>query len=183
MYIQYDLNKSNAELALDYGFIEPNADRYAYTLTLGISESDPFFDDKVDVAESNGFSQTAYFDIFYNRPLPEGMLPYLRLVALGGTDAFLLESLFRDSIWGHLEVPMSRDNEELVCKAVRDACKSALAGYHTTIEQVMNYIIQGSNMMVMRINIKISHVKTSHGHVYISHYSYNFLYVWLIHLK
>lgn len=135
VYIQYDLNKSNAELALDYGFIEPNADRYAYTLTLGISESDPFFDDKVDVAESNGFSQTAYFDIFYNRPLPEGMLPYLRLVALGGTDAFLLESLFRDSIWGHLEVPMSRDNEELVCKAVRDACKSALAGYHTTIEQ------------------------------------------------
>ncbi|KAK2434642.1 ribulose-1,5 bisphosphate carboxylase/oxygenase large subunit N-methyltransferase, chloroplastic [Trifolium repens] len=135
VYIQYDLNKSNAELALDYGFIEPNADRHAYTLTLGISESDPFFDDKLDVAESNGFAQTAYFDIFYNSPLPPGMITYLRLVALGGTDAFLLESLFRNSIWGHLELPVSRDNEELLCKAVRDACKSALAGYHTTIEQ------------------------------------------------
>ncbi|WJX50890.1 hypothetical protein P8452_37137 [Trifolium repens] len=135
VYIQYDLNKSNAELALDYGFIEPNADRHAYTLTLDISESDPFFDDKLDIAESNGFAQTAYFDIFYNRPLPPGMITYLRLVALGGTDAFLLESLFRDSIWGHLELPVSRDNEELLCKAVRDACKSALAGYHTTIEQ------------------------------------------------
>ncbi|GAU39031.1 hypothetical protein TSUD_59870 [Trifolium subterraneum] len=135
VYIQYDLNKSNAEMALDYGFIEPNVDRHAYTLTLDISESDPFFDDKLDVAESNGFAQTAYFDIFYNRPIPPGLLPYLRLVALGGTDAFLLESLFRDSIWGHLELPVSRDNEELLCKAVRDACKSALAGYHTTIEQ------------------------------------------------
>ncbi|CAJ2650423.1 ribulose-15 bisphosphate carboxylase/oxygenase large subunit [Trifolium pratense] len=135
VYIQYDLNKSNAELALDYGFIEPNADRNAYTLTLEISESDPFFDDKLDIAESNGFAQTAYFDIFYNRPLPPGMLTYLRLVALGGTDAFLLESLFRDAVWGHLELPVSRDNEELLCKAVRDACKSALAGYHTTIEQ------------------------------------------------
>jgi phenylalanine-4-hydroxylase len=175
-------------LALDYGFIEPNADRHAYTLTLDISESDPFFDDKLDIAESNGFAQTAYFDIFYNRPLPPGMITYLRLVALGGTDAFLLESLFRDSIWGHLELPVSRDNEELLCKAVRDACKSALAGYHTTIEQVMSMTVYSglirtharqrihltllisisSIMKVMRINIKKSRVKISDGCVYIT---------------
>uniref|UniRef100_A0A0R0J6Z8 SET domain-containing protein n=1 Tax=Glycine max TaxID=3847 RepID=A0A0R0J6Z8_SOYBN len=136
VYIQYDLNKSNAELALDYGFIEPNTDRNAYTLTLQISESDPFFGDKLDIAESNGFGETAYFDIFYNRPLPPGLLPYLRLVALGGTDAFLLESIFRNSIWGHLELPVSRDNEELICRVVRETCKTALAGYHTTIEEV-----------------------------------------------
>ncbi|KAL2946699.1 hypothetical protein AAZX31_20G028900 [Glycine max] len=135
VYIQYDLNKSNAELALDYGFIEPNADRNAYTLTLQISESDPFFGDKLDIAESNGFGETAYFDIFYSRPLPPGLLPYLRLVALGGTDAFLLESIFRNSIWGHLELPVSRDNEELICRVVRETCKTALAGYHTTIEE------------------------------------------------
>ncbi|XP_020204815.1 ribulose-1,5 bisphosphate carboxylase/oxygenase large subunit N-methyltransferase, chloroplastic [Cajanus cajan] len=135
VYIQYDLNKSNAELALDYGFIEPNADRNAYTLTLQISESDPFYDDKLDIAESSGFGEKAYFDIFHNQPLPPGLLPYLRLVAVGGTDAFLLESLFRNSIWGHLEVPVSRDNEELICRVVRETCKTALAGYHTTIEE------------------------------------------------
>ncbi|CAJ1939796.1 unnamed protein product [Sphenostylis stenocarpa] len=135
VYIQYDLNKSNAELALDYGFIEQNADRNAYTLTLQISASDPFFGDKLDIAESNGFGETAYFDIFYNRPLPPGLLPYLRLVALGGTDAFLLESIFRNSIWGHLELPVSRDNEELICRVIRETCKTALAGYHTTIEE------------------------------------------------
>ncbi|KAL5066147.1 hypothetical protein RYX36_027884 [Vicia faba] len=135
VYIQYDLNKSNAESDLDYSFIEPNENRNTYTLTLEISESDPFFDNKLDIAESNGFAQTTYFDIFYNCTLPPGLLPYLRLVALGGTDAFLLESLFRDFIWGHLELFISRDNEELLCRAVRDACKYALAGYHTTIEQ------------------------------------------------
>ncbi|MED6210223.1 hypothetical protein PIB30_062164 [Stylosanthes scabra] len=135
VYIQYDLNKSNAELALDYGFIEPNSDRNAYTLTLGISESDPFYDDKLDIAETNGFGETAYFDIFYNQPLPPGMIPYLRLVALGGTDAFLLEALFRNTVWSHLELPVSRDNEELLCRVVRETCKSALAGYHTTIEE------------------------------------------------
>lgn len=135
MFIQYDLNKSNVKLALDYGFIEPNSDRNAYTLTLQISESDPFFGDKLDIAESNGFGETAYFDIFYNRPLPPGLLPYLRLVALGGTDAFLLESIFRNSIWGHLELPVSRDNEELICRVIRETCKTALAAYHTTIEE------------------------------------------------
>lgn len=136
VFIQYDVNKSNAEFALDYGFIDSLTDRNAYTLTLGISESDPFFGDKLDIAESNGWGETANFDIFLNRPLPPGMLTYLRLVALGGTDAFLLETIFRNSVWGHLELPMSRANEELICRVVRDACKSALSGYSTTIEEV-----------------------------------------------
>lgn len=133
--IQYDLDKSNAELALDYGFIESKSERNAYTLTLEISESDPFFGDKLDIAETNGLSETAYFDIVLGRPLPPALIPYLRLVALGGTDAFLLESIFRNTIWGHLGLPVSRANEELICRVIRDACKSALSGYHTTIEE------------------------------------------------
>ncbi|KAF3966066.1 hypothetical protein CMV_009800 [Castanea mollissima] len=133
--IQYDINKSNADLALDYGFIESKADRNAFTLTLEISESDPFFGDKLDIAESNGLGETAYFDIVLDHQVPPAMLQYLRLVALGGTDAFLLESIFRNSIWGHLDLPISRTNEELICQVVRDACKSALSGYHTTIEE------------------------------------------------
>jgi [ribulose-bisphosphate carboxylase]-lysine N-methyltransferase len=137
--IQYDINKSNADLALDYGFIESKADRNAYTLTLEISESDPFFGDKLDIAESNGLGETAYFDIVFNGPLPPTMLQYLRLVALGSTDAFLLESIFRNTVWGHLDLPVSRANEELICRGVRDACKSALSGYHTSIEEVDFY--------------------------------------------
>ncbi|KAF5745460.1 Rubisco methyltransferase family protein [Tripterygium wilfordii] len=133
--IQYDLNKSNAELALDYGFVEMTPNRNVFTLTLGIPESDPFFGDKLDIAESNGFGETVSFDIVLGSSLPPGMLPYLRLVALGGTDAFLLEALFRNSVWGHLELPVSRDNEELICQVVRDACKSALSGYQTTIDE------------------------------------------------
>ncbi|XP_050238970.1 fructose-bisphosphate aldolase-lysine N-methyltransferase, chloroplastic [Mercurialis annua] len=133
--IQYDVNKSNAELALDYGFIETKPGRNTYTLTLQISESDPFFGDKLDIAETNGLGETADFDIVLGSPLPPTLLPYLRLVALGGTDAFLLESIFRNTIWGHLELPVTRANEELICRVVRDACKAALSGYHTTIEE------------------------------------------------
>lgn len=133
--IQYDLKKSNAELALDYGFIESRPAREVYTLTLEISESDPFYGDKLDIAESNGLGESAYFDIVLDCPLPESMLPYLRLVALGGTDAFLLESIFRNSVWGHLELAVSRDNEEMICQVVRNACKVALSAYVTTIEE------------------------------------------------
>ncbi|XP_071692480.1 fructose-bisphosphate aldolase-lysine N-methyltransferase, chloroplastic isoform X2 [Rutidosis leptorrhynchoides] len=133
--IQYDLNKSNAELALDYGFIESTPDRNTYTLTLQISESDPYFEDKLDIAESNGTKAIQYFDITLGRPLPPKMLPYIRLVALGGTDSFLLESIFRNSVWDHLELPMSRDNEEVICQVVRSACQSALSSYRTTTEE------------------------------------------------
>ncbi|KAL6983442.1 nicotinamide N-methyltransferase [Sarracenia purpurea var. burkii] len=145
VYIQYDLKKSNAELALDYGFIESRTERNAYTLTLLISESDEFFADKLDVAESNGLGETAYFDITLGHPLPPGMLPYLRLVALRGTDAFLLESIFRNSIWGHLDFPVSRANEELICQVIRGACSSALSGYHTTIEEDEK-LMEGGNL-------------------------------------
>ena len=139
--IQYDLDKSNAELALDYGFIESRPNRNSYTLTLEISESDPFFGDKLDIAESNGLSEIAYFDIVLGQSLPAAMLPYLRLVALGGPDAFLLESIFRNTIWGHLELPVSRANEELICQVIQDACKSALSGYLTTIEEVSSSFV------------------------------------------
>ncbi|KAI7733307.1 hypothetical protein M8C21_008512 [Ambrosia artemisiifolia] len=143
--IQYDLNKSNAELALDYGFIESTPDRNTYTLTLQISDSDPFFDDKLDIAEANGTKEVQYFDITLGQPLPPKMLPYLRLVALGGTDAFLLESIFRNAVWDHLELPVSRDNEEVICQVVRGACKSALSSYRTTIEEDEK-LIEGGNM-------------------------------------
>ncbi|XP_078179795.1 rubisco methyltransferase family protein [Carex rostrata] len=133
--IQYDLEKSNAELALDYGFIESNPNREVYTLTLEISESDPFYGDKLDIAESNGLGETAYFDIVLGHSLPSQLLPYLRLVALGGTDAFLLESIFRNAIWGHLELPLSHENEEAICRVVRDACKNALSAYATSVEE------------------------------------------------
>lgn len=142
--IQYDLRKNNAELALDYGFVESRRERHTYTLTLEIPESDPFFGDKLDVAETNGLGEVAYFDIILDQPLPPTMLPYLRLLAIGGTDAFILESIFRNSVWGHLQLPFSRANEELICLVIRDTCKSALSGYSTTIEQDEKLLDEGN---------------------------------------
>ncbi|XP_027096943.1 ribulose-1,5 bisphosphate carboxylase/oxygenase large subunit N-methyltransferase, chloroplastic-like [Coffea arabica] len=155
VFIQYDLNKSNADMALDYGFVESGSNRDAFTLTLEISESDEFFGDKLDIAETNGLGETAYFDVKLDRPLPPAMLPYLRLVALGGTDAFLLESIFRNAVWGHLELPVSHANEELICQVVQKACKSALSGYPTTIEQDEKLIEKGNLCTRHEMAVKI----------------------------
>ncbi|XP_078429596.1 rubisco methyltransferase family protein [Wolffia australiana] len=144
VFIQYDLGKSNAELALDYGFIERTPDRDSYTLTLGIPESEEFLDDKLDIAESNGLGETSYFDIYLDQSLPPLMIPYLRLLALGGSDCFLLEALFRNSVWGHLELPVSYQNEGQICRVIRDACRSALSGYQTTIEEDESILEAGS---------------------------------------
>ncbi|GLJ51996.1 hypothetical protein SUGI_1105260 [Cryptomeria japonica] len=139
VFMQYGRNKSNSQLALDYGIVERNAindpNRNIFTLTLEISESDPFFADKLDIAELNGMQTTMYFDIAQGQDLPESMLTFLRLMALGGTDAFLLEALFRDSVWGHLSLPVSEANEATICKVILDGCQSALGGYATTIEE------------------------------------------------
>ncbi|KAK4715125.1 hypothetical protein R3W88_013463 [Solanum pinnatisectum] len=156
LFIQYDLNKSNADMALDYGFIEPSTSaRDAFTLTLEISESDDFYEDKLDIAESNGLGETAYFDIKLGQSLPRFLIPYLRLVALSGTDAFLLESIFRNAVWGHLELPVSRANEELICKVVRDACKSALSAYHTTIKEDERLMEEGNLSSRLQIAVGI----------------------------
>ncbi|RAL40105.1 hypothetical protein DM860_008245 [Cuscuta australis] len=135
VFIQYDLKKSNADFALDYGFIDSSPRRDSFTLNLEIPESDEFHGDKLDIAESNGLGETAYFDIKLGQRLPPQMLPYLRLVALAGPDVFLLESIFRNSIWAHLELPVSRANEQLICRVIRDACALTLSGYQTTLEE------------------------------------------------
>ena len=40
-----------------------------------------------------------------------------------GPDAFLMEALFRNEVWGHMQVPVSRVNEEAVCQSMMDGCR------------------------------------------------------------
>lgn len=155
VFIQYGLKKSNADLAFYYGFVEPNTNRDSYALTFNISELDPFHREKLDIAAANDLGETAYLDIFMDRPLPPAILPYLWLVALQETDAFLLEPVYKKSIWKTLELPVSHVNEELVCKMVIDACESALSGYRTTVEQDEKLIQEGNLGYRLEIAVRV----------------------------
>ena len=75
----------------------PNKDIFMWTLE--ISESDPFFPEKLDIAELNGMETTTYIDINQGQDVPKSVITFMRLISLGGTYAFLLEPLFWDSMW------------------------------------------------------------------------------------
>lgn len=145
--MQYGRSKSNGELALDYGFVEGHSMgssiRESLSLTLEISETDRFADDKLDIAESNGLDRSVQFDLVRGQGPPDTMLTFLRLTSLTGADAFLLEALFRNSVWGHLSLPVSHDNEEAVCLTMLSGLQAALAGYSTTTEEDTDLLDRG----------------------------------------
>ncbi|KAG0629937.1 hypothetical protein M758_1G140900 [Ceratodon purpureus] len=148
--MQYGSAKSNADLALDYGFVEPNTEsqfgggieRDSLALSLEISPEDRFIDDKADILEINGFQCSMQFDLPRGQGPSDEMITFLRLSALSGPDSFLLEALFRNEAWGHVSLPVSRDNEEGICTSMLEGLRAALDGYSTTIEEDLEILGQ-----------------------------------------
>ncbi|BBM99663.1 [ribulose-bisphosphate carboxylase]/[fructose-bisphosphate aldolase]-lysine N-methyltransferase [Marchantia polymorpha subsp. ruderalis] len=150
--MDYGAEKGNGQLALEYGFVESaestaaflqSQSRDCFTLTLEIPEGDRFADDKVDIADINGFGASVSFDLVCGQGPSEDMLTYLRLMVLDGPDAFLLEALFRDAAWGHISLPVSRENEEGICTAMLDGCRAALEGYGTSVDEDVRLLAAG----------------------------------------
>lgn len=52
-----------------------------------------------------------------------------------GADAFLLESIFRNEVWEHMQLPVSEENERCCYQQLIDGCTAALAGYPTSIDE------------------------------------------------
>lgn len=61
-------------------------------------------------------------------PPPEEMLAFLRLLHLAGPDAFLLESIFRNEVWSHMQMPVSEDNEKAVCQSMAQGAQVSDGG-------------------------------------------------------
>ena len=141
--------KGPADYLLDHGFV-PNMCQLndgsggrsgpplAITaeLSFEIDDTDRFRDDKLDVLEYETYDLAPMeplqtFDVTggpgsTGEPDP-AMLQFLRLVKLGGKDAFLLESIFRKEIWEFMSEPVSEDNERGAITAVIEACELALS--------------------------------------------------------
>lgn len=117
----------DAQVALDYGTVDVFDRRGGVALSVSINEEDVNFDDKADILESNGLQIANEYFLRPGEEVPEEMLAALRLQSLAGTDAFLLEALFRNEVWGHLQLPVSEDNERAVCEGMAEASRSALA--------------------------------------------------------
>ena len=40
-----------------------------------------------------------------------------------GADAFLMEALFRNEVWGFMQLPISKENEGAACQSMIDGCR------------------------------------------------------------
>ena len=129
--------KSAADYLLEHGFCPEQSWKTAVSeLTFEIDPDDRFRDDKLDILEFETYDQAPMdpvqsFDVVSAPPSRDGepdpaMIQFLRLVKLGGTDAFLLESIFRKDVWGFMELPVSEGNELDVVNAISEACQAAL---------------------------------------------------------
>eukprot|EP00977_Amphora_coffeiformis_P000819 scaffold175_cov177-Amphora_coffeaeformis.AAC.21 len=128
--------KSAADYLLEHGFCPPQCWKTAVSeVTFELDPEDRFYDDKLDILEFETYDQapmdpTQSFDLV-SAPGRDGepdpaMIQFLRLSQLGGTDAFLLESIFRKEVWGFMEYPVSEQNELKVVNTITDACERAL---------------------------------------------------------
>lgn len=127
----------NVDVLLERGVVTKDARADAVEMSFGLTSMDRFYEDKVDIIEElaeggEREGDVMTFELEYTdrkwEP-PVGMENFVRLVCLGGTDAFLLEAVFRKDIWEHMGLPVSAKNEEAVCATVIGACEDALEGY------------------------------------------------------
>ena len=128
-------NRTEGQILLDYGVTDVISASGSFALTITLPEDDRFFDDKIDILEQSGLQQSSEFVLRATGGAPESLLPMLRLVNIQGADAFLLESIFRNEVWEHMQQPVSEDNETAICKSIVDGCASVLAGYPTSLDE------------------------------------------------
>jgi len=131
----YGEGRVDSQLALDFGFVDPDAPVPGYLLQLSLSEEDRFLDDKADVVSLARLPPSPQFALTPGAPPPQDLRAFLRLMHLGGTDAFLLEPIFRDNCWAILSEPVSLANEQAACASMIQGCAAALEGYPTGVRE------------------------------------------------
>jgi [ribulose-bisphosphate carboxylase]-lysine N-methyltransferase len=120
--------RTEGQVLLDHGAADvgaPGAGGFALTVTL--PAEDRFYDDKIDILEQAGLRASNEHVLRAGDRPPDALLANLRLLGLSGGDAFLLEALFRDEVWGHLAAPVSAENEAALAESMVAGCAAALA--------------------------------------------------------
>jgi len=124
---------TRGELMLDYGFLQEPVPAES-SLTFAIDEEDMNYDDKCDVLEEAGLLAESTFIIDETEPAPE-FLAFLRLKHLKGADAFLLEAIFRNSVWEeHVAQPVSEENERAANTEGLERCNTVVSQLRGTVQ-------------------------------------------------
>jgi len=137
--INFDERPLDGKTCVDFGFVDPVERNGGYELRIPIPENDPNRDDKIDICDVSqqvigGGDDPTFYLKAYEDPDPN-LRVFSRLLNIQGTDAFLLEALFRNNCWELISEPVSKENETQACETMIMGCKDALLQYQTSIEQ------------------------------------------------
>jgi [ribulose-bisphosphate carboxylase]-lysine N-methyltransferase len=146
----YSAELLDSQLALDFGCADAAHSRPGYLLQLTLTDGDRFVDDKTDVCDAARVPSSPQFVLLPSAPPPGELRTFLRLVHLGGVDAFLLEPLFRDACWAMISEPVSLANETAVVDSLLGGCTTALAAYPTTARQDEDLLARGGTALDAR---------------------------------
>lgn len=127
----------NSDLLLERGVLVDDVRASNVDMSFTLTTMDPFYEDKMDIIDENFEGERDGNITTFSLPIagsggwdaPLGMENYLRMLCLGGTDAFLLEGIFRGDVWRFMELPVSAENEESMCDTIIGACEDALDSY------------------------------------------------------
>ena len=153
----YAPTKTEGHVLLNHGTIDPEAPG-TFAITLVLPEDDGFYDDKLDILEMNNLEASSEFVMRTGSPPEDNMIAMLRLINLEGPDAFLLESIFRNEIWEHLNLPISEPNERAVYESMASGCLSVLQSCPTRIEEDIDLLKSMTNKLsneAMAISIRL----------------------------
>ena len=134
----------DGKMAVDYGFVDPIEKNGGYELRIQIPDDDVNRDDKIDVCDISGQiigggDDPTFYLKAYEDP-DQNLRIFARLLNLQGTDAFLLEALFRNNCWELISEPVSKENETRACETMISGCQEALLQYETSIEQDEDFL-------------------------------------------
>ncbi|GMH70423.1 hypothetical protein TrST_g4898 [Triparma strigata] len=121
-------------------------------LTFYLDDDDRFYDDKLDILSRRSLLET--FDLAVDVSNFSFDWSVMRLLAVGGEDAFLLESVFRENVWEIMEEPVSLNNERAVLSMILAEAKVSLDRLSSStisssrLQQIASWEIENLNAIV-----------------------------------
>lgn len=137
--------KSLSKMLLKHGVtpVDPRTDG-AYEVSFSVSPMDKYQDDKLDILELNKMPEELTISFSASDYLTADETAFLRLVCLQGSDAFLLESVFRNEVWYFMQEPVSEENEKMMLDTLIATCEGSLEGFSTSDAEDRKAIAAGS---------------------------------------
>jgi len=128
----------NSRLLINYGVVDPDNPHDKLVITITIPSSDPLYRLKMTRLSGHQLSTQQAFQLTKAEPLPDQLLPYMRLVN-AATEEDVRRVVFNNDTSGGEDGgkggALSVENESMVLAQLITCLKKRLSGYKTTIEE------------------------------------------------